>query len=125
MKTTNILLIAILIAPAASLASTPTGGQTGNDKAGLTASDVIASTKLVVRRVESEPDRLYLYDPDREKVHVVLVSEKTRLTARRKKDFDGRRKLAFGDLATGQTLKVSYRLADGQITSIQVVEKAS
>jgi hypothetical protein len=113
------------VIPALAWSSTPTGGQTGNTKDGLSASDVTASTRLIVRRVESEPNRIYLYDPEAEETHVVLISEKTRLSARRKKDFDGRRKLDFGDLAMGQTLKITYRLDDGRITSIQVVEKAS
>ena len=120
-----LLLFALFLVPVLALASTPTGGQTGNTKDGLSASDITASTRLIVRRVENDPDRVYLYDPDAEETHVVLISEKTKLSARRKKDFDGRRKLKFDDLAMGQTLKITYRLDDGRITSIQVVEVAS
>ena len=124
-KPTSLLLFALFLIPALAFSSTPIGHQTGNTKAGLSASDVTASTRMVVRRVETDPDRIYLYDPEIEETHVVLISEKTRLSARRKKDFEGRRKLEFGDLAMGQTLKITYRLDDGRITSIQVVDVAS
>ena len=117
-------LIVLVALPGLLLASTSPSAKAGS-KDGISPSEVTASAKLLVRKVESEPDRLYLYDPSTEQTHVVVLSEKTRLTARRKKDFDGRRKLAFGDLAAGQTLKVTYRVDDGRITSIQVLEKAS
>ncbi len=121
----TLALAALLILPGLALASTPTGGQTGNTKDGVSPTDIIGSAKLTVRNVASDPARLYLFDPETEKTHVVVLSEKTKLTARSKKDFDGRRKLEFGDLASGQTLKVTYRLDDGRITSIQVLERAS
>jgi len=124
-KPTALILSALFLIPALAFSSTPTGHQTGNSKNGLSASDVTASTRLVVRRVESDPDRVYLFDAEAEETHVILISEKTRLSARRKKDFEGRRKLEFGDLAMGQTLKITYRLDDGRITSIQVVDVAS
>lgn len=124
-RTLALLLFTFFLAPTLTFSSTPTGGQTGNTKDGLSASDVTASARLIVRRVETEPNRIYLFDPEAEETHVVLISDKTRLSARRKKDFDGRRKLEFDDLAQGQTLKITYRLDDGKITSIQVVEVAS
>lgn len=121
-----LFLCALLVGAAIAVASTPNPtAQAGRSEDGIDPSSVTASAKLTVRRVESEPDRLYLYDPESEKTHVVVLSEKTKLTARRKKDFDGRRKLEFADLETGQTLKVTYRTDDGRITSIQVLEKAS
>ncbi len=122
-----VLFLAVLVlAPVHAEASTPNpSAQAGHTDEGIDPTSVIASAKLKVRRVESEPNRLYLFDPQTEKTHVVVISEKTKLTARRKKDFDGRRKLDFADLASGQTLKISYRTDDGRITSIQVLEKAS
>ena len=122
---TALALAALLVLPALAFASTPAGSQTGNTKDGISASDVIGHATLTVRNLASEPNRLYLFDPDTEKTHVVVLSEKTKLTARRKKDFDGRRKLGFTDLAVGQKLKLTYRLDDGRITSIQVLERAS
>lgn len=124
-RPTTLLLCALFLIPALAFSSTPVGTQAGNTETSLSASDVTASTRLIVRRVESDPDRVYLYDPEAEETHVVVISEKTRLSARRKKDFDGRRKLGFGDLAMGQTLKITFRLDDGRITSIQVVDVAS
>ena len=122
-----VLFLAVLVlAPALAGASTPNpSAQAGHTDEGIDPTAVIASAKLKVRRVENEPNRLYLFDPETEKTHVVVVSEKTKLTARRKKDFDGRRKLGFADLTSGQTLKITYRTDDGRITSIQVLEKAS
>ena len=120
-----LILCLVLVAPTSAAASTPNPSvQAGNTEDGIDPSSVTASTKLEVRKVASEPNRVYLFDAESEKTHVVVLSEKTKLTARRKKDFDGRRKLEFGDLEAGQTLKVTYRVADGQITSIQVVELA-
>lgn len=128
--TRNTLTFALLLAiplaiPVVASASTPNGASTGNTEEGVTGADVIGTTRLMLRRVETNPARVYLFDPETEKLHVVLLSEKTRLTARRKKDFDGRRKLNLDDLASGQTLKVTYRLDDGRVTGIQVLEKAS
>lgn len=119
-------LFAVVAVVAPAGASTPNPSvQAGNDEDGIDPTSVTASAKLEVRRVESEPNRLYLYDPDSEKTHVIVISEKTKLTARRKKDFGGRRKLDFADLESGQTLKITYRTDDGRITSIQVLEKAT
>lgn len=121
-----LFVCALLVTPAIAGASTPNpSAQAGRADDGIDASSVTASTKLTLRRVEREPDRLYLYDRESEETHVVVVSEETRLTARRKKDFDGRRKLEFSDLESGQTLKVTYRTDDGRILSIQVLETAS
>ena len=121
-----LLLAAVVLVPALAGASTPNpSAQAGHNDEGIDPTSVTASAKLEVRRVENEPNRLYLFDPETEKTHVVVISEKTKLTARRKKDFDGRRKLDFADLTSGQTLKITYRTDDGRITSIQVLEKAS
>ncbi len=124
-QTSLIVLAVLLILPTLAAASTPTGGQTGNTKEGLSPSDVIGYARLTVRNIAAEPNRLYLFDPETEKTHVIVLSEKTKLTARKKKDFDGRRKLDFTDLEAGQTLKVTYRLDDGRVTGIQVLERAS
>ncbi len=125
-KNLALFLFVLILLPALAAASTPNPtAQAGRTEEGIDPATVTATTKLTVRRVESDPDRLYLYDKESEETHVVVLTEKTRLTARRKKDFDGRRKLEFGDLAAGQTLKVTYRVADGRITSIQVLDKAS
>lgn len=131
MKTTTakhlaLFLLVLILLPALAAASTPNPtAQAGRSEEGIDPSTVTATAKLTVRKVENDPDRVYLYDSESEKTHVVVLTEKTRLTARRKKDFDGRRKLDFDDLATGQTLKVTYRVDDGRITSIQILEKAS
>lgn len=118
----GVLLLDTVIA----VGSTPNPtAQAGRSEDGIDPSSVTASAKLTVRRVESQPARLYLFDPETEKTHVVVLSERVKLTARRKKDFDGRRKLEIGDLESGQKLKVTYRTDDGRITSIQVLEKAS
>lgn len=123
--TPGLFLLTLLVLPALLLASSTSPSAKAGSKEGISPSEVTAHALLTVRKVETEPNRLYLYDADAEKTHVVVLTEKTRLTARRKKDFDGRRKLVFGDLAAGQTLKVTYRTDDGRITSIQVLEKAS
>lgn len=122
-----VLFLAVLVlVPAMAGASTPNpSAQAGHNDEGIDPASVTASAKLTVRRVENEPNRLYLFDPETEKTHVVVISDKTKLTARRKKDFEGRRKLDFADLESGQTLKITYRTDDGRITSIQVLEKAS
>ncbi len=120
-----LILCTLMVVPAIAVASSPNPTAQAGGEGGLDPISITASAKLMVRRVESGSARLYLYDPRSEETHVVVVPEKVELTARRKKDFGGRRKLEFGDLATGQTLKVTYRTDDGRITSIQVLEKAS
>lgn len=116
------LAIGLLVA-AASVASTPSGHKTGAG-AGVDPSSVTESVKLTIRDVDPETNRIRVFDPETEEVHVIALSDKMRLTARRKKDFGGRRKLEFADLAAGQTVKVTYRTDDGRITSIQVLEPA-
>lgn len=121
-----LVLVAALIGSSPGFSSTPNSGQTGNRQAdGIDPGQITESARLVVRGLETEPNRIQLYDPETETTHVVVLTEKTKLTARRKKDFDGRRKLEFADLETGQTVKVTYRTDDGRITSIQVMDKAS
>ena len=116
------LAIALLAAVAVG-ASTPSGHKTGAGE-GMDPSAVTASVKLTIREVDPETNSIRVFDPETEEVHVIALSDDLRLTARRKKDFDGRRKLDFEDLEAGQTVKLTYRTDDGQITSIQVIEPA-
>ena len=46
------------------------------------------------------------------------------LRAKRKKDFDGRKKLSFSDLAAGQVIKLTYLTENRRVVRIDVLEKA-
>ncbi len=113
---------ALLAAPAA--ASTPNQGPRPWDSAedGASPSDVTRSVKCTIEKVE-EPWAVELFDVDAETRHFVELNEKVTLTAKRKKDFGGRKKLGFSDLAEGQLVKLTYRVADGQIVRLQVLGK--
>ncbi len=52
----------------------------------------------------------------------ITIADGIKLRARHKKDFDGRRKLAFRDLTAGQKVKVTFNRATGTITQIAVLK---
>jgi hypothetical protein len=64
-----------------------------------------------------------VWDEATETERLVRIDEKVDIKPRRKKDFDGRSELELADLEPGHRLKITYRLADGKILDIKVLEK--
>ena len=85
---------------------------------------ITADVRCRVEAVDASESVLVLVDLETETVHEVQLADSVKLRARKKKDFDGRKKLGLADLQKGQTVKVTYMVADGTIRSITVLEKA-
>lgn len=66
---------------------------------------VVMQCKVV--EVFEQHRRLMVEDVKTGERHYIHVAEEVGIKAKSKKDFDGRRKLAFGDFVVGQTLNVT------------------
>ena len=66
---------------------------------------VVMQCKVV--EVFEQHRRLMVEDIKTGERHYIHVAEEVGIKAKSKKDFDGRRKLAFGDFVVGQTLNVT------------------
>lgn len=121
-KLTLCLLLASALAVPATLMASVDDAQSPWDaeEDGQYPTDVTRSVKLVVKEVHPNGSVVFL-DTEREESMAVQVTDQVELTAKKKKDFGGRKKLEFADLAVGQIVKVRYRTSDGQILSIQVI----
>lgn len=118
------LILSILcLLPGGLRASTPYEGPRpwdSEDGSGPFPNEITRTMTCEVRRI-LEPGVVELYDPDSERLHQVRLSKDVELTAQRKKDFGGRKKLEFADLESRQTVKVTFRPSDGRILRIKVV----
>lgn len=114
-------LLTVLLIPAALLASVD-GAQSPWDaeEDGQYPTDVTRSVKLIVKEIHPNGSVVFL-DAEREASVAVQITDRVDLTAKKKKDFGGRKKLEFADLKVGQIVKVRYRTSDGEILSIQVI----
>lgn len=91
-----------------------------SEEDGQYPTEVTRSVKLVVKEINPNGSVVFL-DTEREESVAVQITEKVDLTAKKKKDFGGRKKLELADLAVGQIVKLRYRTSDGEILSIQVI----
>ena len=87
-------------------------------------SSITADVKCRIEAVSATSSKLVLVDLETESVHELELEDSVKLRAKKKKDFGGRKKLGLADLQPGQTVKVTYYVADGAIRSITVLEKA-
>ena len=72
------------------------------------------------------PDRvLMIKDEETKSFRFLEVPPTASLKAKKKADFGGRRKLEFEDLAVGHQIKVTYTIATGEISKIQVLGKVA
>lgn len=124
MRKTTLILIALFLCAGVASASTPSPG--GNPWDGETMPSHTAVTKsvtLVVKDIE-DGHTLRAFDVRSEEELVIQMNDDVKIKARRKKDFDGRKRLAISDLAPGQKLKVTYRAEDGKILEVKILERA-
>ena len=124
MRTKTILAILVLFGLSAmsAIASSPAEMPEGAD-ANAPAS-ITADLKCRVDEVDASESTLVLVDLETESRHVVKLADSVKLRARFKKDFNGRKKLGLADLRKGQTVKVTYYVADLSIRRITVIEPA-
>ncbi|RMH19523.1 MAG: hypothetical protein D6696_10395 [Acidobacteria bacterium] len=121
-----ILLVALVLLFAASVlpASTSQPGRRPWDESdGPSSASVVRTMTVVVQKIGPD-NTLQVIDKRTEEVHRIQLAGDVPIRARSKKDFDGRRKLTFADLAVGQRIKLTYRAADGKIVSLKVVKRA-
>lgn len=126
MRTTTTLAICILLGLSLgtalpAIASAPAVIPEGAD-ANMPTS-ITAWVKCRVAEVRDD-STVVLVDFETETEHVVQLDDTVKIRARKKKDFNGRKKLGFADLREGQTVKVTLLVTDGSIRSITVLERA-
>lgn len=93
------------------------------DESEFDARQLFVSRKCEVRGVKDDR-RVVLYDEIGRETHEIKLSDKVKLRAVSKKQFDGRKKLEFSDFAVGQRVNVNIRKSDGRILRIDVLPKA-
>ncbi len=120
MRTTVTILAGLLLA-APLLASIPEIPDP--DAGGIDAHMLIGYRVCRVTEVR-EARTLVLFDEGDGQEHVISLDPKLKIRAQSKRQFDGRRKLQFEDLAVGQRLKVNFRKSDGGIVGIDVLKPA-
>ncbi len=114
-----VLLTAVSVLPAA--ASSPAEMPEGAEANGPTS--ITADVKCRVEQI-GENSTIVLVDLETESRHEIQLDDTVTIRARKKKDFDGRKKLGLADLREGQTVKVTFQIADGVIRKITVLERA-
>ncbi len=119
-KTTlaTLLLVTLAVLPAA--ASAPASIPEGAD-ANMPTS-ITAEFRLEIAEVRDDSTVVFLDEDNME--HAVQLDDTVKIRARKKKDFDGRKRLGLADLRVGQKVKVTVFVADGAIRSITVLERA-
>lgn len=117
-----VLFAASIFGPGLALAS----GSVNLPQAGPVETDPLTVTETMKCRITAiEADgTILVQDEGSEEAHPLAYSQKTRITAQRKKDFDGRRKLELSDLVVGQDLKVTHRPATGEVLQVKVLKKS-
>ncbi len=68
------------------------------------------------------PDRILVRDPKTGEQTPLILAKKAKVRAASKKDFNGRKKLTFADLAVGQEVKISWRPHTHEIVKLRVVK---
>lgn len=107
--------------------STPNQGATQGPSelptAGPSATAVTAHLKCTITEVR--PGQvLRILDEETEQVHLLEFTPSIPLQAKNKKSFDGRKNLDFEDLAAGQRIKITYKIATKEILKIKVLDQA-
>lgn len=115
-------ILALLLMGTPVSGSTPNTGPRPWDEGGtgVVSSDITRFAKCTVRKIEP-PHRVVLYDHETRGLVTMDLDETVKLTARRKKDFDGRSRLGFKDLQVNQVVKVNYRTDTGRVLEVRVV----
>ncbi len=121
LSTAALILVLALAVTGAAVASTPSpGGNPWDGETMPSATEVTKTATMVVKSVEQDRT-LRLIDSRSEEEMVIQLAADVPLKAKRKKDFDGRKELAFDDLEAGQRIRLTYRAEDGRIVGITVL----
>ena len=120
-KTAFVSLVLLTAFALPATASSPAEMPEGAEANGPTS--ITADLKCRVEEV-GENSTIVLVDLETETRHEIQLDDTVNIRARKKKDFDGRKKLGLADLRAGQTVKVTYQVTDGAIRKITVLERA-
>ncbi len=118
-----VLFAASILGPGLALASGSVGLPQGAPTAEVDPLTVTETMKCRITAIEAD-GTILVQDEGAEESHPLAYGEKTRITAQRKKDFDGRRNLEISDLTVGQNLKVTHRPATGEVLQVKVLKKS-
>lgn len=126
-----VTLLALPLAPVAmpTTAWASVGGVTVQDdhpfeiEPGQPDATVIRSVDLVITGLGPD-NQMKLLDPRTEREVVLKLTDAVPLRARSKKQFDGRKQLAWDDLAKGQKIRLTFRPDDGAIIRLTVLKTA-
>jgi len=126
-RTALIAIVTLLISGSPNLeGSTPNQGATQGPSelpTGASATAVVAHLKCTITEVR--PGQvLRILDDETERVHLLEFTPSIPLQAKNKKSFDGRKDLDFEDLAVGQRIKITYKIATNEILKIKVLDQA-
>lgn len=72
----------------------------------------------------AEGGKVKIKDPKTQEESWIVIHEDTKLVAKNKKAFDGRKKLDPTDVAVGQLLRITHRPHTGEVVRIKVLDKA-
>ena len=113
-------LIAVSVVPAIAVASSPTSVSPDFGEISPTSITVVLNCEIV--EVQPEDGTILLRELESGSEKAITIADGIKIRARHKKDFGGRRKLAFRDLIAGQKVKVTINRESGAITQIAVLK---
>ena len=114
-------LAVLLLAPALSYPSEPTGNPSPwEDDEGTPRTSVTLSVECFIVKVLDERTLLVRDTHGRE--HEIQIPEDAKIKPRRKRDFDGLKKLEFEHLQEGFELKLTVLRSTGKILRVKVVD---
>ena len=120
---TTLLLLAVIPGLEASTPNEGAANAPSELPTGASATAVVGHLKCTI--TEIRPGQiLRILDDETEQVHLLEFTPSIPLQAKNKKDFDGRKKLGFEDLAVGQRIKLTYKIATNEILKIKVLDQA-
>ena len=112
---TLVLALGVAASAAASIPELPDREQDGTNPRAL-----VGFRKCEITAIEANRT-IIVWDELDQATHRLQLSNKVKLRATKKKEFDGRKKLVFEDLREGQRVKVNFRKNDGTILQIDVL----
>lgn len=123
MKSRLALFLLVMGLAAPVLASIPELPDREQD--GLNPRLLVDFRKCEITEVRQADRTIIVWDAQDRATHQIQLSPKVKLRAVNKRQFDGRKKLVFEDLAEGQRVKVNFRKNDGTILKIDVLPEAA
>ena len=87
---------------------------------GASSFETVTTTRCQVLEVDAATRTVRVRDAGTDREHVIQLQDRTAIRAKKKSQFDGRKKLQFGDLQVGHELLVTSVIATGEIKQVRV-----